>query len=64
MIWGETIEQYQARTWVWRPWFAWRPVGLPDGRTAWLESVERKRHRYGPVTELSDGVCWIYRLPE
>ena len=26
---------------VWRPWFAWRPIPLPDGRRVWLEWVER-----------------------
>ncbi len=24
------------------PWFAWYPVQLNDGRTAWLETVKRR----------------------
>jgi hypothetical protein len=26
----------------WRPWFAWRPVKLEDGRIAWLERVQKQ----------------------
>jgi hypothetical protein len=26
----------------WHRWFAWRPVLLVDGRTAWLEIVDRR----------------------
>ncbi|MBV8912824.1 MAG: hypothetical protein JOZ05_07285 [Acetobacteraceae bacterium] len=39
---------------VWRPWFAWHPVRLPDEETdgavvvrhAWLRWVERRRARF------------------
>lgn len=41
MIWGETWEHRNERCREWHSWFAWRPVGLIDGRLAWLEVVER-----------------------
>lgn len=27
---------------AWHPWFAWFPVEVGDGQTAWLETVERR----------------------
>jgi len=27
--------------WHWRPWFAWHPIRLGDGRWCWMRSVER-----------------------
>jgi hypothetical protein len=26
----------------WHPWFAWLPVDVGDGKTAWLHTVERR----------------------
>lgn len=26
----------------WHPWFAWWPVEVGDGKTAWLQTVERR----------------------
>jgi hypothetical protein len=26
----------------WKKWFAWHPVGLEDGRKAWLIVVQRR----------------------
>ena len=54
MIWGKTLEQEQA----WRPWFAWHPVVLDDGRIAWLERLEI-RTQYGIY-----GVWREHRLPQ
>jgi len=36
----------------WRPWFAWFPVNVGYGKTAWLQWVEKKRL----------GVGWVYSL--
>jgi hypothetical protein len=27
---------------LWKKWFAWHPVLLEDGRTAWLKLVQRR----------------------
>jgi hypothetical protein len=54
MKFGETVTQWHTRKMKrrnkmeeaglleWHPWFAWYWVDLDDGRTAWLETVERK----------------------
>lgn len=49
MIFGKTKQQrYQMLT-TKQLWFAWHPVRLRDGRTAWLERVHRYRLQYyGP----------------
>ena len=50
MNWGKTYEEQQPidearqRAWevwcrAWHPWFAWKPVTLKNGRSAWLETV-------------------------
>lgn len=39
---------------VWRPWFAWFPVGDGSGTIIWLETVERKQGGLG-------GARWRYR---
>lgn len=41
---------------VWRPWFAWRPVGCDDC-VVWLETIERK-----PAESWMIGSCWEYRF--
>lgn len=41
MIWGQTTADRQHRERSWHRWFAWYPVVLQDGRTAWLQTVER-----------------------
>jgi hypothetical protein len=28
----------------WHSWFAWFPVEVGDGQTAWLQTVERRLH--------------------
>lgn len=38
MIFGRKKEPRRPR--LWEDWFAWFPVSLVDGRTAWLEVVE------------------------
>ena len=30
----------------WRPWFAWYPVRLKDGRWAWLHNIELLNARH------------------
>ena len=37
-MFGKTLAQLAE----WHRWFAWFPVMLPDGRTAWLCWVERR----------------------
>lgn len=27
---------------VWKPWFAWRPIKVGDGDCRWLEIIERR----------------------
>ena len=40
MIFGKPyVEQWPKEK---RPWFAWYPVTLFDGRTAWLETIYRE----------------------
>lgn len=65
MIWGETTEAYVKREYSWRPWFAWRPVRLIDGRRAWRCMVER-RHKKMTVLDLYYPPLTVheYRLPE
>lgn len=71
MIFGRTTEEKnatrKARTrneYKWHPAFAWLPVVLIDGRTVWLEEVERVSYwAYfidGATPHSSD---WCYRLP-
>ena len=69
MVWGETNEELAVRVRLWRPWFAWHPITLPDGRKAWLCWVERRLDKtvmdlipYMPMT--APPQIWEYRLPE
>ena len=57
MIFGQTNEQFRR----WRPWYAWRPVRLQDGRMAWLARVERRPASY--VWPILLAPSWQYRLP-
>ena len=71
MIFGRVFQKEQA--WrradskKWRPWFAWFPIFLSDGRTAWLEVVERQRQYYQASWDrhylLPEpvGERWLYR---
>lgn len=46
----------------WHPWFAWRPVRLPDNRRAWLEVVSRKEFVWrGNGDAIS---WWEYESPD
>ena len=35
----------EIRSMEWRSWFAWRPVKLACGRTAWFEFVYRRKSK-------------------
>lgn len=49
-----------------RPWFAWRPVHLIDGRWAWLERIECGGYYrpevpvHAPFNVFTE---WCYRAP-
>ena len=50
MKFGRTWKEQEEKSIAWhqkhrRPhrWFAWRPVNLDDGRTAWMERVVRHK---------------------
>lgn len=57
MIYGQTTEQFQEP----KRWYAWYPVTLDDGRSAWLEWVwYRPRNGvYPPGPFISN---WRYSL--
>jgi hypothetical protein len=52
----ERIARARDKRSEWRPWFAWRPVEI-DGRSVWLEFVERRRI-YG-----HSSYVWDHRRP-
>lgn len=39
MIFGMTTKQWNEKNLKGWPWFAWRPVTLHNGQTAWLQKV-------------------------
>ena len=45
MIWGITNKVRNE----WRRWYAWYPVHLVNGRTAWLSDVEKLGNRYREI---------------
>lgn len=38
----EKRQEKLKANYVWKPWFAWRPVKVGDGDCRWLEIVERR----------------------
>jgi hypothetical protein len=54
---AETNEEYQARVWRWRSWFAWHPVDV-GGVMVWLQWVERQKVFQGIYTHVD------YRMTE
>lgn len=38
--------RYNALDKDWKPWFAWFPISVAEGKCRWLEWVERKRRFY------------------
>lgn len=72
MKFGKTREQqrqiddrYYSRVAEWHNWFAWRPVRLLDGRTVWLETIQRKRRAYSPYNSYwVDEGSWAYYAKE
>lgn len=36
-------QEREDRAFAWHLWFAWRPITLPDGTTAWLKRVWRSK---------------------
>jgi hypothetical protein len=40
---------------LWKVWFAWHPVLLEDGRTAWLRRVQRRWF---------NDVLWYREIPD
>ena len=58
MIYGKTTQELLDEACRWKPWFAWYPVCLDDGRRVWMERVERRTvfGRYDSWTS--------YRMPK
>lgn len=64
MIWGKRDGHDFEYAWdsVWSKWFAWYPVTLIDGRSAWMCYVDTKRSEYSWIKKrVGFGDLWYYR---
>lgn len=60
MIFGESNDELIKRVTTPHRWFAWRPVTLENGRTAWLQYVMRYKLRWPLPDFRSVSPFWRY----
>jgi hypothetical protein len=64
LIFGKTREDRNRAIFEWRCVFAWWPMRLDDGRTAWLEWIEYRWFDDYSANWAGDSSRWQYREKE